>query len=212
MVKASIPVLAVFFPLLGLSVLPLAAAGQDTATTKPSATATLQVVFTPDYALTSADSDTVYYDPQHPLLWEDFKGHPRPWSKNGAVSYTSFGYEGSAKKEGTSWTVQLTVQVFFVKSASWVSADSRNAHALEHERLHFSIAQLGSILFKKKVLTASLSPENYNSEIQYLYLEAFREMNQLQEAYDRETGHGWNPAAEARWRNYVNEALNTASQ
>jgi hypothetical protein len=53
--------------------------------------------------------------------------------------------------------------------------------------------------FKERLRKAELTIDDYDSEIQYQFLESFREMNRDQEQYDEETGHGLNATAQAAW-------------
>jgi hypothetical protein len=52
-----------------------------------------------------------------------------------------------------------------------------------------------------------LTIEDYDSIIQYQYLESFREMNRLQEAYDDDTNSGRSPTAQYKWQRNIAEAI-----
>lgn len=148
----------------------------------------------------SASEDTVFYSPKRPLVWDDFKVRSaKPGSRYAAAVFTSFGYEGSSYPKDDDLVVEIGLKIFMVKSMSWGRPESRNAGTLRHEQIHFDITRLVVEKFKERLRKAELSIEDYDSEIQYQFLEAFREMNRDQEQYDGETGHGLNAAVQAAW-------------
>lgn len=152
-------------------------------------------------------SDTIYYDAQRKLQWEDFQAQPSPRGPSAAVSYTSFAYDGNSNLVNDTLRITLRLQVFFIKSASWVRPDARNSYALAHEQLHFDITRLVVERFKQKLRQTALNRDDYDSIIQYQYLQSFREMNRLQYRFDQETHHGLNAAEQIRWRDKVNVGL-----
>ncbi|MNL35691.1 hypothetical protein D3C87_1577340 [compost metagenome] len=95
--------------------------------------------------------------------------------------------------------VEIGLKTFMVKSMSWGRPESRDAGTLRHEQIHFDITRLVVEKFKERLRKAELTFEDYDSEIQYQFLEAFREMNHDQEQYDGETGHGLNAGVQAAW-------------
>ncbi|MBS0025834.1 hypothetical protein ACTJJ0_09775 [Chitinophaga sp. 22321] len=155
----------------------------------------------------SPDSDTIFYDPARKLQWDDFRAQPSPAGPSAAVAYTSFAYDGNSNLVNDTLRITLRLQVFFIKSASWVRPEARNNYALAHEQLHFDITRLVVERFKQKLRQTALNRDDYDSIIQYQYLQSFREMNRLQYKFDQETNHGLNPAAQIRWRDKVNVGL-----
>ncbi|MBW8686142.1 DUF922 domain-containing protein [Chitinophaga rhizophila] len=169
----------------------------------------IKVVFKPDRRPEDPASDSLFYQPHRKLQWTDFKATPPLRGPSAAVSYTSFAYEGSSLLKKDTLQINLTLQVFFIKSASWVKSFARDSYALEHEQIHFDITWLVALRFQQRIRAMELTAEDFDSIIQYQYIESFREMNKLQEAYDRETNHGLDPAAQKNWKRSVGEALAT---
>jgi hypothetical protein len=167
----------------------------------------INISFTEDTRLT--DNDTVFYNPMRKLVWNDFLAVPRRGSHYAAEVFTSFSYEGkSSVKDGV---VQLNLQLkgYMLKNSSWARPEARNEYALNHEQRHFDITKLVMERFKQKIQPDSLTVEDYNSIVQYQFLESYREMNRLQEQYDRETNHGINQGLQAIWNNRIDEELQT---
>lgn len=147
----------------------------------------------------SNDGDTVFYNPKRPLIWDDFRGKGRVGSRYAAAVFTSFGYEGRSFPKGVDLVVEIGLKIFMVKSMSWGNADARNANTIRHEQLHFDVTRVVVERFKERLKKADLTIEDFDSEMQYQFLESFREMNTEQEKYDGETGHGINAGAQAQW-------------
>ncbi|WP_341842098.1 DUF922 domain-containing protein [Chitinophaga caseinilytica] len=166
----------------------------------------LKVVFTEEQRPLDPSSDTLFYHQRHATA-EDFRGSPGFGARSDAVSFTSFGFDGSTRRFRDTLEVHLVLQVFWVRSASWTRTRPPSRHILVHEQLHFDITRLVAERFRKKVLSMPLTIDDHDSRIQYEYLESFREMNQLQEAFDDEARHGANGIAEARWQQRIHSAL-----
>jgi hypothetical protein len=144
--------------------------------------------------------DSVYYRPTRPLTWEDFRGtSANPTSRFAAAVFTSWSYEGIASVKGRELEVVVNLNVFMVKSMSWSKPEARNEYTLRHEQLHFDVTRMVAHRYKTKLESLSLSIEDYDSQLQYEFIESFREMNQVQKKYDAETQHGTARGEQARW-------------
>ncbi len=167
----------------------------------------LKVTFR-DHTLDVAD-DSVFYSPERRLTWADFKGYPAKPTKFAAAVFPSFSYEGQPEVIDGIIHLNLLMKVYVLKSSSWVKEPARNAYSLNHEQRHFDIVKLVAERFKQKLHPGRLTLEDYNSIIQYEYIESFREMNRLQEQYDTETRHGIDEAAQDRWNKRIAQELST---
>ncbi|MPR36403.1 DUF922 domain-containing protein [Salmonirosea aquatica] len=149
-------------------------------------------------------SDTVFYDPARKLTWDDFQGNSnRPGSKYAAAVFSSLSYEGSSKMAGKYLQATIGLKVFMVKSMSWGRSEARNSSTLAHEQTHFNITRLMAERFRERLKTMDLTIEDYDSQIQYEFLEIFREMNKEQEKYDAESHHGLNTSVQDEWNRKV---------
>lgn len=165
----------------------------------------IQVNFTDDTRIT--DDDTVHYNPDRKLTWDDFRAAPRSGSHYSAEVFTSFSYEGGSTVKNGIINVNLAVKAYMLKNSSWGRPDARNPYALNHEQRHFDITKIITERFKRKIHPDSLTLEDYNSIIQYQFIESFREMNRMQELYDSETRHSIDQAAQERWNQRIDSEL-----
>ncbi|TPE43399.1 hypothetical protein FJM65_13770 [Pontibacter mangrovi] len=178
---------------------------EENASTNPRLAKGINVIFT-DYTSASA-ADTVFYSPDRPLNWNDFTGSPAKPSKYAAAVFPGFAYGGRSEVVNGELQIILDLKVYVLQSSSWVKPDSRDNYSLNHEQKHFDIAKLVAERFKQKITPAILSVQDYNSIIQYHWIESYREMNQLQEQYDNETQHGLNKVAQEQWNKKIAEEL-----
>lgn len=167
----------------------------------------INVLFTEDTRLT--DDDTVFYNPMRKLVWDDFLAVPRRGSHYAAEIFTSFSYEGKSSVKDGIVQLNLLLKGYMLKNSSWARSEARNDYALNHEQRHFDITKLVMERFKQKIQPDSLTVEDYNSIVQYQFLESYREMNRLQEQYDRETKHGINQGLQEIWNHRIDEELQT---
>ncbi len=165
----------------------------------------IKVTFT-DY-VSSLEDDSVFYTSKRPLTWADFKGAPSKPSQYAAAVMPGFAYEGRSEVSNGIVHLNLLMKVFMLQSSSWVKEHARDEYSLNHEQRHFEIAKLVAERFKKRITPDSLTVADYNSIIQYKYIESFREMNHLQEQYDTETRHGLDQLAQERWNKRIDEEL-----
>ena len=159
---------------------------------------------TRDYTRLS-ESDTVYYSTDRPLTWKDFIGRPS-FNNYAASIFASIGYESNSSVENGVVIVDLVFKTFMLKSSSWVRSAS-NSHGLNHEQRHFDIAKIIIERLKETLQKLELQPNNYERKVSFHYLEAFREMNRMQEAYDGQTANGSNASAQERWNKKVDTEL-----
>ncbi len=152
-------------------------------------------------------ADTVFYSFDRKLNWSDFKARPSVRGQYAATVFASFGYEVDAKVNGNVLVLAIHVKVYTVKSMSWVLPEAKNDYTLAHEQTHFDIAKIAAENFRQQVAAEGLSVDDYDSEIQYRFIEAYRAMHDEQKRYDDQTNHGLNRAAQARWQEKVARQL-----
>lgn len=165
-----------------------------------------------------------------PLKWEDFTGPvaARAAPENVAVTAASLGwsYEYALERAGASCIYRITrieAWAVFDPSASWVKPGHRTASVLAHEQGHFDITQIHKLRFEQdsrrlvgatgtctggstRRASKSVAAE-VEQRVQPLYDRAWREHTRAQEAYDRETRHGMDAAAQQRWSQRIAAGL-----
>jgi hypothetical protein len=153
------------------------------------------------------EGDTIYYSAQRPLTWADFQSRNRPDSRYEAQVIPGIGYTQQAKMNKGTIEVNMVLKAYLPKSASRASYNARDAYSLNHEQRHFDIAKIVAEQFKQKVLTARLTPDTFEAFINMQYLDSYRDLDAMQKAYDKETGHGVNRYAQEEWNNRIDREL-----
>jgi len=164
----------------------------------------VKVVFA-DYA-DNPQEDTVYYSPDRPLVWDDFRATPRA-NKYAASIFPSFSWTGRSEVVDGVLHYQIETKVYMLKNSSWVRKGAANAYGLNHEQRHFDIVKIVVERFKRRLAEMELTPEDYDALLGYQYIETYREMNQLQDEYDGETNHGINTSAQEKWNQWIDGEL-----
>lgn len=149
--------------------------------------------------------DTVYYDTTRPLVWEDFADKPKPSSRFNAAIFASFSIQGNSIVESGTVLQTIEIDVYMLPEQSWVREPSE--YALNHEQRHFDVVRIVADRLVHKLKHLELDPEMYEATINDAYFEAYREMNRLQDIYDKQTRHGMDTYAQQNWNNWIDEAL-----
>jgi len=153
------------------------------------------------------EGDTIYYSAKRPLTWSDFQSRNHPSSHFMALVMPSLGYTQEAKLIDGTIQVKIAVKAFLPKSACYADVTGRDAYTLNHEQRHFDIVKIISEQFKQKILAKPLTPDTFEAIINIQYLDSFRDMNTMQKAYDKETSHGINKAAQEEWNQRIDKEL-----
>jgi hypothetical protein len=153
----------------------------------------------------SNEGDTVFYATERLLTWADFTGRPR-FNSYAASIFASIGYEANSRMENGEIVLDLVFKTYMLKSSSWVRS-ANNSYGLNHEQRHFDIAKIIIEQLKDTLAKLELEPHNYDRKISFHYLEAFREMNRMQEEYDGQTANGSNAPAQERWNKKIDGLL-----
>lgn len=153
----------------------------------------------------NSTEDKVYYDPARPLVWEDFKDRPSAISKNNATIFTSFSVQGISLMDSGSVVQTLEISVYMLPYQSWVKSPSD--YGLNHEQRHFDVVRIVADRLIHKLKTMDLNLDFYQARINEAYLDAYREMNRLQEFYDKQTQNGLNKVEQENWNQLIDEAL-----
>ena len=149
--------------------------------------------------------DKVYYKAGSPLVWENFRARPSPTSRNNATIFTSFSVQGISMMDSGSVVQTLEVEVYMLPMQSWVKVPGD--YALNHEQRHFDIVRIAADRLIHRLKVMGLDLDFYQTQINEAYLDAYREMNRLQEFYETQTAHGIDRTGQERWNQWIDEAL-----
>lgn len=141
-----------------------------------------------DYSNISLTSDSlIYWKSNYKLKWSDFKGKVDSLSTNQAVTTTNIDLNAQNLKD----SIIVNVPTYFVKYSSWTKKNSGSENLLNHEQLHFDIAELVARKLRQKLteLTYTDVKLAYKS-IQAIYNDYHGRVWNSYDIYDIETKHG----------------------
>ena len=156
-----------------------------------------------DNKVASPKSDTIYYDVNRKLTWNDFKGAPDMNHHGAAVTASGFAYSWNGDNDGETLTLNISVYTFFTKSASWKKSMVNNDYHLRHEQHHFDITRLGAEKLIHELNKASFNINNYKSLINSIFNKVYDENIALQNEYDKQTKHSLDKEKQAEWNERI---------
>ncbi|QHL87233.1 hypothetical protein GU926_07225 [Nibribacter ruber] len=156
--------------------------------------------------LENTEPDTLFYDPNQPLNFSDFKGR-RPPNNFAASIFPGLSYESTATMDKGIIHIKIHVKVYALRELTQIQDNARDARTLNHEQRHFDIVKVAAERFKQRIQPQKLTIEDYDSMIQYEYLKALWEIGDEQKKYDADTSHGISSAGQAKWNAYLDEEL-----
>lgn len=143
-----------------------------------------------------------------PLNWKDFKGEPELQNPFDANTNSGISYSWSLRTSEKGTEFLYKVDVFFYPDLSWVKPGKKDARLLAHEQLHLNISELHGRKLRKAM--AEYDPDlksDIKKVLERIYQKNEISRRQMQEKYDRETNHGQNEAAQAKWENFIEAEL-----
>jgi hypothetical protein len=181
---------------------------------------------------TSAAQGPIHWSAERKLTKDDFKGRVPAATEHASLSWITIDAEWEC--QGT--TLVSSARAAFDPSRSWwrysqgniwgnagerVSSSraqqdarrslvDRDLQLLDHEQLHFDLAEA----IVRKIRAEFAAAKNACADpagtdpIREMIARADRELQEEQQRYDRETGHGLNAVAQDQWRRRIRALLN----
>jgi len=148
-------------------------------------------------------NDTIYYNINRPLSWEDFKGVPDYSNPGGAITASGFAFDANMSTNGKDIYLNVGIYTFFSKKKSWKKPNINSSYHLLHEQHHFDITRISAEKFYSELSKANFTVNNYNKLLSELFNKAFDENTALQQKYDSETRHSINTSEQVKWNDKI---------
>jgi hypothetical protein len=177
-------------------------------------------------------SDKGWEKTNHLLTWYDFRGIPDLWliaTGSGAVIKADLKHETFYELEIAQGSCHYSLTkvegiAYMSRIESWANPIMKSFYTLQHEQIHFDIAEVHAEIFNQRVENELLNrvflcPVGSDSWFQSkIKMEANAQataiLNQIreqmwfmQEVYDVQTNHGENYAQQKAWENRISELL-----
>lgn len=148
-------------------------------------------------------SDTIYYDINRKLTWQDFQAAPPVNAQWGAMTASGFSFNSSMNDDGKNMDINISVFTFFTKHDSWKRPDIHSDYHLEHEQRHFDITRLGSEKLVNELRKAKFTSQNYRKVMHTIFDKVYEENSVMQQEYDRETKHSIDTLKQNEWNDRI---------
>ncbi|MEO6456067.1 MAG: hypothetical protein ABIN97_18445 [Ginsengibacter sp.] len=165
------------------------------------------VTVTIDNKVADTKSDTIYYNINRPLTWDDFKGVPENNSPGGAITSSGFAFSANMNMVDNNVYLNLKVYTFFSKKNSWKKSNISTAYHLLHEQHHFDITRIGAQKFYNELLKANFTLANYKNLLTSIFNSSFEESRLFQERYDRETRNSIDTTVQMQWNEKISQEI-----
>ena len=147
---------------------------------------------TPENVVIQTDnkqSNTIEWNVNRKLTWNDFQGVPVENDHYKARTFSTVKYSGQLGEDN----IEIIVTCKFNKKLSWSKSKKRNSQwLLEHEQLHFDIAELIARRVRKEYKDhISYEIKETNEVLRNIYNKYIDTVwTSVNEKYDTETNHG----------------------
>jgi hypothetical protein len=143
------------------------------------------------------NSDSLFFF-ERSLTWDDFKASPDySDSLHGSIVVVSIVLQSDKK---SIWTgrIKFKSSAVMYPFSSWVKLPYKNDFVLEHEKVHFVIAEICAkklqVEINKMKITSSTS-----DDVKRIFDKWYRKMSDMQQQYDAETNGSKNIGKQIEW-------------
>ncbi len=157
------------------------------------------------------EEQTITWQEDLKLEWNDFKGEPKPVGDNVATTASgiSFGYS-TTKTSSRLVDYSFSITAHFYPEKSWSIKEPLSNIVLKHERLHFDITELYARKFRQRVSNTTFT-NAINNEMEHIHNAINIELGEIQKQYDVETNHSQNIEKQTAWQKFIATELNKLS-
>lgn len=138
------------------------------------------------------------------LEWSDFRGRPKAelvaTGVTAALS-TQWSMENSEQDRRVTFVVYFRI----LFDSSWTTTD--NLNVLRHEQGHADISHMNYVRFLKSISKYQGCKESKKDYVISLFNKAWKESENLQKLYDKETKHGANKTTQRLWELNIDKEI-----
>lgn len=145
---------------------------------------------------------TILWHPNRPLTIENFRG---PTENRPFQAATAYQIHSKVKDYTLGGKTTISVETRFICDDSYFKKSENNAEVLQHEQLHFDIAEIYSRKFRKAISEQATNYNLYRAKYETLMDEVRKELMLKQDEYDAEVYK--DPSLQAKWNAWVKTEL-----
>jgi hypothetical protein len=144
-----------------------------------------------------ARTDQFQWSEHGKLSWDDFRGHVNATNdESAAATHCGIGFKLNLNNPGKP---EVVVYNTFYASRSWVRADAKLESILSHEQGHFDLCEIYTRKLRAQMSKFDFSTPDVKQLLITIYKDVSKEYESRQQAYEQETVHGTDVAAQQKW-------------
>ncbi|HAD11587.1 MAG TPA: hypothetical protein DCF33_04020 [Saprospirales bacterium] len=145
---------------------------------------------------------TILWHPNRPLKIENFRGNTenRPFQ-----AVTFYKIHSDIKSYTLAGKTTLSIEARFVCDDSYFKKSQNDTQVLQHEQLHFDIAEIYARKFRKAISEQAINYNQYRAKYEILMAEIRKELLLKQDEYDAEVYK--DPSQQTKWNSWVKTEL-----
>ncbi|MEO8077210.1 MAG: DUF922 domain-containing protein [Acidobacteriota bacterium] len=152
--------------------------------------------------------DSIRWSQRRRLSWSDFRGAPQIGAYPSAVTSYVLLYTSTCDAK----VFTSRVDAAFVPRQSWVKTSvvllgPASRRALQHEQTHFDLAEIDARRIRRALASLATPCEMTSDERNAVVARFMQEDEEIQERYDRESGHGIDAERQGDWESTVARQL-----
>ncbi len=146
------------------------------------------------------EPDWIPWRPNGRLSWNDFRGSPPPLASNAALTSSGVSLNYSS---GSSFSYRIGCH--FDQKKSWGRV--RNRAILAHEQGHFDLSEVYARQLNKALRQYRYNPSTAGKDVNIIYQEVMRDLQDKQNEYDQQTDHSRNDRSQEKWLVAIGQQL-----
>lgn len=156
-----------------------------------------------NFLFSQTNKADLIWTPETKLTWSDFRGAPSPTVDQTAQSSIKFGfYVKTIRGEKGKYIVSFFT--IFERYKSWYKRNVKNEYVLQHEQIHFDIAEVFSRKARREIMNSKkVNKASVNKIMKGILLEYAR----YTDLFDAETSYGYKHEAQAQWAERIKREL-----
>ena len=159
------------------------------------------------FVVSSDNEETLSWQEDLKLSWEDFKGNKNLESDAVAVTASGITFSYSVRKAYTRIVdFKASVEAHFYPEKSWVVKERADDYVLAHEQLHFDITELHVRKLRKQIDGVRVS-QNLDQILNALHQNINKALTDMQNQYDADTNNSMDKNAQAKWLTFIRNEL-----
>ena len=161
----------------------------------------LPIFILPLLILSLRDEDSIKWQEDRRLTWDDFKAAPQKLGNTAAMTTTHLGFSYSV----TNGTVAYKIDCRFEKTKSWGLV--KNDWILRHEQGHFDIAEIFARKLNQSINEYQFNRNSFQKDLDVIYKSVVDEKEKFQQQYDNETDYSRNKTNQEEWYKKIESEL-----